>query len=277
MLPPPPHADEQVAVTVAGPVATLWLNRAAKRNAVTHAMWHGIADACEALLERHEVRVLVVRGVGDHFCAGADIGERGTVDADAYLDATRAAEGGLHDFPKPTIAFVTGSCVGGGAEIAIACDLRLADTTARFGITPARLGIVYPPFAIERAVRLLGPSATKHLLYSAELIDAERALRIGLVDEVHESGAALERLDALATLLATERSALTQQASKQLVDAVVRHGAIPAALAQRWADEVAASSDQVEGSAAFAERRPPRFTWERPATAPGAADGADRP
>jgi len=275
VLPPPPDTDEQVAVTVAGPVATLWLNRAAKRNAITHAMWQGIADICESLLERHEVRVLVVRGVGDHFCAGADIGERGSVDADAYLAATRAAEAGLHDLPKPTIAFVTGSCVGGGAEIAIACDLRFADTTARLGITPARLGIVYPSFAIERAVRLLGPSATKHLLYSAELIDAERALRIGLVDEVHEPGAALERLEAFTMLLATERSALTQQASKQLVAAVVRDGAIPAALSKRWADEVADSPDQVEGAAAFAERRPPRFTWDRPAV-PGGPDAPVR-
>ena len=262
----PPTTDDQVAVTTTGLVATLWLNRPAKRNAVTSAMWRGIAAACEDLRSRRDVRLVVVRGVGEHFCAGADIGERGTVDADEYLAATRAAENGLHDLPKPTIAFIRGSCVGGGAEIAIACDLRLCDTTARFGITPARLGIVYPSFAIERAVRLLGPSATKHLLYSAELIDAERALRIGLVDEVHEPEAAEERVDAFTTLLATERSALTQQASKQLVDAVVSHGAIPHSLAQRWAAEVAASPDQEEGAAAFAERRPPRFTWDQPRT-----------
>ena len=260
----PPTTDEQVAVTTAGPVATLWLNRPAKRNAVTAEMWRGIARACDDLRSWREVRLLVVRGVEEHFCAGADIGERGTVDPDEYLAATRAAENGLHEFPKPTVAFIRGSCVGGGAEIAIACDLRICDTTARFGITPARLGIVYPPFAIERAVRLLGPSATKHLLYSAELIDAERALRIGLVDEVHEPEAAEERLDAFTLLLATERSALTQQASKQLVDAVVSHGAIPHSLARRWAAEVAASPDQAEGAAAFAERRAPRFTWDHP-------------
>ena len=89
-------------------------------------------------------------------------------------------------FPKPSIAVITGACVGGGTEIAVACDLRLADTTSRFGITPARLGIVYPASATARVVRLIGPSATKHLLFSAELIDVDRALRIGLVDEVHD-------------------------------------------------------------------------------------------
>ena len=274
-VPAPPTTDEQVAVTTEGPVATLWLNRPAKRNALTHAMWQGIATACEGPLARPEVRVLVVRGVGDHFCAGADIGELSSIEPAAYLAATRAAEDGLAAVAKPTIAFVTGSCVGGGAELAIACDLRVADTTARFGITPARLGIVYPSFAVERAVRLLGPSATKHLLYSAELIDVDRALRIGLVDEVHEPSAAEARLDALTTLLATERSALTQQASKQLVDAVVRDGAIPPELTRRWAAEVAASADQSEGVAAFAERRPPRFTWEGPAAPPATARPTD--
>ena len=260
----PPDTDEAVVVTSDGAAATLWLNRPAKRNAVTHAMWKGVAGACEALAADPAVRVLVVRGVGDHFCAGADIGELGTIDPVAYQAATRAAEEGLAGFPKPTVAFVTGSCVGGGAEIAIACDLRIADTTARFGITPARLGIVYPSFAIERAVRLLGPAATKHLLYSAELIDTERALRIGLVDEVHEPTAAAERLAGFTRLLAEERSALTQQASKQLVDAVVADGGIEPALARRWAAEVAASPDPAEGAAAFAERRPPRFTWVAP-------------
>lgn len=259
-----PAGAGEVAVTREGMVATLWLNRPAKRNAITYAMWRGIADACAALAGEPDVRVVVVRGVGAHFCAGADIAELGTVDADAYLAATRDAETGLSGLPMPTIAFVTGACVGGGAEVAIACDLRIADITVQLGITPARLGIVYPPFAIERAVRLLGPAATKHLLYSAELIGHERALRIGLVDEVHEPGAAEERLLAFCDLLARERSALTQLASKQLVDAVVRDGTIDSGLARRWADEVAASPDPAEGAAAFAERRSPRFTWSRP-------------
>ena len=259
----PPAGGDPVAVTRAGAVATLWLNRPAKRNAVTHAMWRALAAACPALAADPGVRVLVVRGVGDHFCAGADIGELHTVDATAYAAATRAAEEALAGFPKPTIAFVTGSCVGGGAEIAIACDLRIADGTARFGITPARLGIVYPSFAIERAVRLLGPSATKHLLYSAELVGPERALGIGLVDEVHEPAAAPGRLADLTRLMAEERSALTQQASKQLVDAAVS-GPIDPALTRRWAAEVASSGDPAEGAAAFAERRSPRFTWVAP-------------
>jgi enoyl-CoA hydratase/carnithine racemase len=249
-----------VEVTRHGAIATMWLNRPDKRNAVTIEMWRAMTEHCAALARDPEVRVLVVRGTGDHFCAGADIGALGAIHNDALLDANHAADDALASFPKPTIAFVVGSCVGGGAEIAIACDIRIADTTSRFGITPARLGLLYPTFALERAVRLLGASATKHLLYSAELIDSARALRIGLVDEVHEPARAVERLDALTGLL-VERSLLTQCGSKAMVDSIVEHGRVTDGVDRRWHAEMTLSSDRAEGIAAFLERRQPRFTW----------------
>ena len=149
-------------------------------------MWVGIAAHCERLATDDCVRLLVVRGVGDHFCAGADIAGMGAVSGGEYRRANEAADAALAAFPKPSVAVITGACVGGGTEIAVACDLRIADSTSRFGITPARLGIVYPASATARVVQLIGPSATKHLLFSAELIGVDRALRIGLVDEVHE-------------------------------------------------------------------------------------------
>ncbi len=260
MLTREPGSTDPLVVTRDGPIATLWLNRPEKRNAVTKAMWEGIADACSDLSSDGTVRVLVVRGAGDHFCAGADIGELEVSDA-SYARANAGADYALGAFPKPTIAFVRGSCVGGGTQVAIACDLRIADTTAVFGITPARLGIVYPAFAVDRAVRLLGPSAAKHLLFSAELIGWERALRIGLVDEAHEPRAADARLDAFATLLATERSLLTQESSKAMVDECVGKGSISQATVATWGAELAASGDPAEGVAAFFERRAPRFTW----------------
>ncbi len=263
MLTDDPGSTEPLVVTRDGPIATLWLNRPEKRNAVTKAMWEGIAATCGELAADATVRVMVVRGAGDHFCAGADIGELELSDA-SYGRANAGAEHALGAFPKPTVAFVRGSCVGGGAQIAVACDLRIADTTARFGITPARLGIVYPAFGIDRVVRLLGPSATKHLLFSAELIGPHRALRIGLVDEVHPPRAAVERLHAFVTLLATERSLLTQESSKAMVDECVRTGEISRLTQAQWAAELAASGDPGEGVAAFFERRAPRFTWAGP-------------
>jgi enoyl-CoA hydratase/carnithine racemase len=249
-----------ITLSVARSVATLRLNREEKRNAVTYDMWVSIGEYCRRLASDPEVRVLVVRGAGAHFCAGADIGGLQSADH-SYGEANLEAETALMEFPKPTIAFVQGACVGGGVQIATSCDLRIADRTARFGITPARLGIIYPTPALARVVKLTGPSAAKHLLYSAELITAERALRIGLIDELHESDEAVARLEAFVTLLAEERSPLTQQASKAMIDAVVTDGRVGDACAARWAAELATADDPKEGVAAFLERRPPRFTW----------------
>jgi len=242
-------------------IATLWLDRPAKRNAVTYDMWNGIAAHSERLAADDTVRLLVVRGVGDHFCAGADIASMSDVSGGAYRRANEAAEAALARFPKPSIAVITGACVGGGTEIAVACDLRLADTTSRFGITPARLGIVYPASATARVVRLVGPSATKHLLFSAELIEADRALRIGLVDEVHDPGQLDDRLRQLSELIANERSLLTQMASKEIVDALDADVGVDPSVEQRWGRAVAAAGDAAEGIAAFVERRTPNFTW----------------
>ncbi|MGH3240129.1 MAG: enoyl-CoA hydratase/isomerase family protein, partial [Spirillospora sp.] len=130
-------------------------------------------------------------------------------------------------------------------------------------ITPAKLGIVYPTAATARLVGLVGPSAAKYLLYSADLIGAEHALRIGLLDEVVPADGLRERVAEFAATLAS-RSLLTQRATKDIVDAIVQSGPVDQK-AKRWLDEMAASGEVEEGVAAFLERRPPGFTW----TAPG--------
>ncbi len=254
--------SDDITLAVARGVATLCLNREEKRNAVTYDMWVAIGEYCRRLASDRDVRVLVVRGAGAHFCAGADIAGLQAADH-SYGEANLEAETALMAFPKPTIAFVQGACVGGGVQIATSCDLRIADHTARFGITPARLGIIYPAPALARVVKLTGPAAAKHLLYSAELITAERALRIGLIDELHEPDEAAARLQAFVTLLAEERSPLTQQASKEMIDAIVADGRVGEACTARWAAELAMADDPKEGVAAFLERRPPHFTWTR--------------
>ncbi|MFT3853065.1 MAG: enoyl-CoA hydratase/isomerase family protein [Ilumatobacteraceae bacterium] len=246
-----------------GPVATIWLDRPAKRNAMSYAMWAGLGDACVELGDDTSVRVVVLRGAGGHFCAGADIGEllaERPADAPTFHQVNVTAEHALANLPKPTVAFVEGDCIGGGCALAIDCDLRLAVDGARFGITPAKLGVVYPAASHERVGRLLGPAAAKMLLFTGRLVDTATALRIGLVDEVHEPGAGESALAALCAELA-ERSLLSQVASKEMIAQVAATGSVPEHLERHWAQVAAGAGDLREGVAAFAERRPPKFTW----------------
>ena len=251
-------------ITREGEVTTLWLNRPEKRNAVTYEMWRLLPDVL-AEIEAASPRVLLVRGVGGHFCAGADITGLGTSLADAgvpggYREVNARAEDALMAVALPVIAVIEGNCIGGGWQIASACDLRVAGTSTVLGITPARLGITYPPEAVRRTMALVGPAATKRLLYTGELIDATEALRLGFLDTVVDDADLDERVTELASTIA-ERSLLTQVATKMLVNAEMlgsdqlrrRHDALEGISRD--------SEDLVEGLAAFGEKRSPRFTW----------------
>ncbi|WP_433239470.1 enoyl-CoA hydratase/isomerase family protein [Streptosporangium sp. CA-135522] len=235
-------------------VATLRINRPGKRNAMSVAMWRALPGVLAPLAGDPGVRVLVLTGAGGTFCSGADISEiAGLSAAGDDTGLTVVAERALAEFPKPVIAMIEGFCVGGGCQLALACDLRLAAEDARFGITPAKLGIVYPLSSTRRLVDLVGPSAAKLLLYSADLVDADRALRTGLVDEVLPATELSERVYGLARTMAG-RSQLTLAATKEIVD-----GRAGEERLREWQKE--SREEVAEGVAAFLERRPPRFTW----------------
>ena len=254
---------DALRVHVHGHVATLTLNRPDKRNAITFDMWSEIAEIVSQLAANPAAKVLVITGEGAHFCAGADISGLTEGNGGRYGDANRAAEEAIAAFPGPSVAMIRGSCVGGGVQIINACDIRIADTTAQFGITPAKLGIIYPTYALRRAVEIIGPTATKHLLFSGELIDATRALRIGLVDELVQPEELETRVQSLVHVMATERSHLTQVATKQMVKQIIADGDVSDSLAQHWADEVDHSGEDKEGVNAFLEKRLPRFPYSR--------------
>jgi enoyl-CoA hydratase/carnithine racemase len=247
---------------VAEGVATITIDRPAKRNAMSADMWRALPGILDALAKDDAVRVAVLTGAGGDFCAGADISELGDIHRDDDSHLSTVAERALAAFPKPTLAAIEGYCVGGGCQLAAACDLRFATEDARFGITPAKLGIVYPAAATARLVRLVGPAAAKYLLFSADLVGAGHALRIGLLDEVVPAGGLHDRVAAFTATLAS-RSLLTQQATKEIVDAVAAGGPVEEKVA-RWHAEVAASGEVAEGVAAILERRAPNFTWTTP-------------
>ncbi|ANH94429.1 MULTISPECIES: enoyl-CoA hydratase/isomerase family protein [unclassified Streptomyces] len=244
--------EPQLLHDVTDAVATVVVHHPAKRNAMTAAMWRALPPLLDRLAADPGVRVLVLTGADGTFCAGADISTLRRSPEEAQTLAV-AAEEALAAFPKPTLAAVRGHCVGGGAQLAAACDLRFAEEGALFGVTPAKLGIVYPASATRRLVSLVGPATTKYLLFSGELIDAQRALRTGLVDEVLPGGGLGKRVAEFTGVLAA-RSQLTQAAAKEFADGRTGRDA-------HWSAEARGSGDTAEGVAAFLERRTPRFTW----------------
>ncbi|WAP59224.1 enoyl-CoA hydratase/isomerase family protein [Streptomyces sp. S465] len=254
---------------VADGIATVVIRHPAKRNAMTPGMWRALPPLLARLAADPAVRALVLTGHGDSFCAGADIGSLGTT-YDAHEETTGLAlpaEEALAAFPKPTLAAVRGSCVGGGCQLAAACDLRFAEEGARFGITPAKLGIVYFPGSTRRLVELVGPATAKFLLFSGELIDTERALRTGLVDEVLPVGGLDKRVAEFTRTLAS-RSRLTQAAAKEFAAGP----AGPDRVAY-WQEQARLSEEAAEGVAAFLEGRPARFGWTPPTGEPARSDG----
>ncbi|MGW0927379.1 enoyl-CoA hydratase/isomerase family protein [Streptomyces sp. NPDC002644] len=245
-----PHLSHRVA----DGVATVVISHPARRNAMTNAMWRALPPVLEALAADDAVRALVLTGEGATFCAGADIsGLRDSSEVTRRL-ATEAEEA-LAAFPRPTLAAIRGHCVGGGTQLAAACDLRFAEEGALFGVTPAKLGIVYPSSSTRRLVSLVGPSGAKYLLFSGELVDGERALRTGLVDELLPAGELDARVAAFTRILVS-RSRLTQAAAKEFADGRTDRDA-------HWAAAARASRDLEEGVDAFLERRSPEFTWPR--------------
>jgi len=250
-------------LSIDGAVATVTITNPAKRNAMTVGMWRALPSLLDRLAADAAVRVVVLTGAGDHFCAGADLADLTELRDNGGGSLTTVAEGHLAAFPKPTIARISGYCVGGGCQLAVACDLRFAAAGALIGVPPAKLGIVYPAATTRRLVELVGPSAAKFLLFSADPVDAARAAAMGLVDEVVPDDALAERVAGFAATVAS-RSQLTIAAAKEIVAMAVRGDLDADRGTDRlayWHRQAADGPDAAEGVAAFAERRPAAFTW----------------
>ena len=178
---------------VIGGIARLLIDRPLKRNAMTTAMFAQLpALIAEAEAKKHVRAILLTSARAGMFCAGADIAE---LSAHAADDAWRAdnqqaintAQHRLARADRPVVAFIDGDCIGGGCGMALACDIRVATSRSRFGITPAKLGLVYPLHDTKLLVDLVGPGQAKRILFTGALLDAEEALRIGLVDLIADT------------------------------------------------------------------------------------------
>ena len=262
------EANSLLRVSTADRIATIALTRPDKHNAISYAMWWALARLMPALAADEGVDVVVLRGTqGGPFSAGADIGEFSSLRGDPegaarYGEAVEAGEEALVSFPKPTIALIEGFAIGGGTQLAVACDLRVCEVDSRFGVTPAKLGIVYALGSTARLVETVGPAWARWILLTGDLLDAPTALRIGLVHEMTDKGAAEQRAYELARTL-TSRAQVSLLGAKRLVDL--------AAAGELAADEQVqalyraswTSAEYAEGVAAFLAKRSPDFVAAR--------------
>ena len=251
-----------ILVESSGTIATLTIENTGKRNTLTAEMWLRLPEVLAELASDPGVKVLVVRGAGQDFSSGADIRDLARIlHAPGMPDGglATAAENAVAVFPKPTVAAIDGFCVGGGWQIAAACDVRIAADRAIFGITPARIGIIYPLSGIQRLVSIVGLASAKYLLFSGELISSGHAVSLGMLAQVHPASELWTAVESFAGMLAS-RSQLSIQAMKQLVHAIAT-GSDAVAISDAWQNEAAVSDDAGIGVAAFLAHEPPSFSW----------------
>jgi enoyl-CoA hydratase/carnithine racemase len=247
-------------------IATVILNRPKQRNAIGYEGWLELRRVAEELAKDDEARVVVLTGAGDDaFSAGADIKDfdryrTDSAQARAYQAAFEAATDAIEALPVPTICLIKGFCIGGGCELTLSADLRIAADNGRFGIPAARLGIVIGHQEMRRLVRLVGPGNASYILLSARIIDAGEALRMGLVNAVIPLADSEEYVYSLAREMA-DLAPLSHRRHKQ----VLRKYLLDTSLATLTPEEEDLpfanfdSEDFHEGRRAFLERRKPHF------------------
>jgi enoyl-CoA hydratase/carnithine racemase len=248
-----------------GSVGHVIFNNPEKHNAVSLEMW----DAVDAILDDFEsdegVRVVVLSGAGGKsFVSGADISkfekERGSQEAVRHYNARiKVVYDRIHAFPKPTIAMINGYCIGGGLNLATACDLRFCSAKSKFAMPAARLALGYPYPAIKRLMAAVGPAPARHMMFTAQRIDAEEAYRLGLVQQI----LAEEELESFVADYAGKIAAnapLTVKAMKLISSEVLKDAdARDLEKCDSLVSECFASEDYKEGRRAFMEKRDPDF------------------
>lgn len=245
-------------------VATIEVHRPGKHNAISYAMWQAFGRLMPVLAADDGVDVVVIRGTpGGPFSAGADIAEFRTLRADPdgarrYGEAVEAGEQAIVRFPKPTVALVEGFAIGGGTQLAVACDLRVCGASARFGVTPAKLGIIYALPSTARLVETVGSAWARWILLTGDLLDADTAHRIGLVHEVVPDAEVADRASAVARTVSS-RAQVSLRGGKSMIDRAVAGRVdededVRALYEASWT-----SAEYAEGVAAFLEKRAPDF------------------
>src|SRR4051794_19370353 len=261
-----PYADGKILKHTAGGVGVITFNNPDKRNAMSLEMWEGFGEALTALRDDAAVRVVILRGAGGKaFVSGADISQfektrHNAAASEEYGKRSAAQRALLADYPKPTIACIQGFCLGGGMQVAMLADIRIASHGSQFGIPAAKLGIAYGYDGLKHLVSLVGPSWARLLMYTGMRIGSAEAVRIGLVDRVLPDAELWGATTEIARTI-SGNAPLAIQAAKITIAQVLNDpdkrdmNAIKA-IGVACMD----SEDFREGRRAFMEKRKPRFT-----------------
>jgi enoyl-CoA hydratase/carnithine racemase len=258
-------ADGKILARVIDGVGIITFNNPEKRNAMSLDMWEGLGQALVELRDDSDVRVVILVGAGDKaFVSGADISQfeqsRHNAEASAaYASRSEAQRALLAGYPKPTIACIRGFCLGGGMQVAMLADIRIASETSQFGIPAAKLGIAYGYDGLAHLVSLVGPSWARLLMYTGMRIDAAEALRIGLVERVLADG---ELWDATLQIARTiqANAPLAIRAAKITIAQVLKDESRRDMEAVRQIGIACMDSDDFrEGRTAFMEKRKAEF------------------
>jgi enoyl-CoA hydratase len=255
-------AESLIQVTNEGPVALITLNRPDKLNALNAALRAELMENVDRLAGDDEVRVAILHGAGEKaFVAGADVSEfaarspgvqRALYDERRVYDAVAA-------FPKPLICAIHGFCIGGGSELALACDLRVADRTARFAQAEIRLGLIPGAGGTQRLARLVGPGQAMRIALTGEMIDAEEAHRIGLVEFLVDEGKHLAKARAVAERIARWSPVALRLAKRSIRASQETPLSAGLELERELFLAAFGSEDGREGVKAFVEKRDPHF------------------
>ena len=244
-------------------VATLTLNRPEVMNSFNFALLHALREAIERVRFRRDVRVVIVTGAGEKaFCSGADLKERATLPPEKvreYIFTIRNLFTAIEQLSKPVIAAVNGIALGGGTELALASDIRIASRSAGMGLTETRLAIIPGAGGTQRLPRLVGRGKAKELIFTGRRVDAEEALRIGLVNQVCEPKELLAECRKMAAMICETGPIAIEQAKYAINHGIETDIATGLAIESNAYWVCIPTEDRLEGLTAFKEKRKPVY------------------
>lgn len=252
---------DNILYQVRGPMALITINRAEKHNAISLATLDELQHAVAVAAEDDAVRVITITGAGDRaFASGSDLEEVLHRDLKKALEPiVQGLADQLERTPKPTIAAINGICMGGGLEVALGCDLRVASTNARFATPEGKLGIIPGGGATARLPRIVGRAWGMEMLLMGQPIDAERALQIGLVTRLVEPDALLDEVQSMAEHLASF-APFVPRSMKAMVNFGMEASLAGALMLEKYTQgALVQTEDKTEGISAFLDKRDPQF------------------